>query len=202
MRFAIVDGQRVPAVPGLAGDCPMCGAAMVPRCGTRRVWHWAHRAVRNCEDWWEPETAWHRAWKDEFPVGWQEIIHVGKDGERHIADVRTPHDLIIEFQYSRLLPVERAAREAFYGNMVWVVNGTRQKSDVDRFLGWKDYLYPPTCTVFLKPCSHTSVFRKRGCVPQLWSYSISAAKIRKMRLAKPMMKCGAFFPVALRRELW
>lgn len=120
----------------------MCGAAMVPRCGTRRVWHWAHRAVRNCEYWWEPETAWHRAWKDEFPVGWQEIIHVGKDGERHIADVRTPHDLIIEFQYSRLLPVERAAREAFYGNMVWVVNGTRQKSDVDRFLGWKDYLYP------------------------------------------------------------
>jgi hypothetical protein len=96
--------------------------------------------VRNCEDWWEPETVWHRAWKDAFPADWQEVIHVAEDGERHIADVRTPHGLVLEFQHSRLPPVEQAAREAFYGDMVWVVDGTRLKRDVDGFSEWKDYL--------------------------------------------------------------
>ena len=56
------------------------------------------------------------------------------------ADVRTPHGLVIEFQHSHLDPLERAARERFYRNMVWVVDGTRLQRDYPRFNKGKDHL--------------------------------------------------------------
>jgi hypothetical protein len=82
--------------------------------------------MRDCDTWAEKETDWHRAWKNNFPPECQEFVqHDEQSGEKHIADVRTPHGLVIEFQHSPLDPLERAARERFYGNMVWVVDGTR-----------------------------------------------------------------------------
>ncbi len=94
---------------------------MIAKCGTQRVHHWAHRGERACDAWWEPETPWHRDWKSRFPADWREVIRFSQSGEKHIADVRTEHGLTIEFQHSHLKPDERAAREAFYGNMMWVV---------------------------------------------------------------------------------
>lgn len=107
---------------------------MVAKCGEVRVRHWAHRGRRVCDAWWEPETEWHRAWKNRFDLSWQEVIGYDEvSGEKHIADIRTPQGLVIEFQYSYLRAEERAAREAFHGNMVWVVNGTRVPRDRNRF---------------------------------------------------------------------
>lgn len=57
-----------------------------------------------------------------------------QSGEKHIADVRTEHGLVIEFQHSPIDPEEQKARESFYGNMAWVVDGTRLKRDAPRFL--------------------------------------------------------------------
>lgn len=53
--------------------------------------------------------------------------------EKHIADVRNEHGLVIEFQHSYIDPDERRSREKFYKNMVWVVDGTRLKRDFTRF---------------------------------------------------------------------
>src|SRR5262249_12888286 len=108
---------------------------VIAKCGDRRIWHWAHFGKRTCDAWWEPETPWHRDWKDHFPNTCQEVIHYAPDGEKHIADVKTQHGLFIEFQYSFLDQQERVSREAFYRNMIWVVNGTRRKRDRKRFLG-------------------------------------------------------------------
>jgi hypothetical protein len=47
---------------------------------------------------------------------------------------------VIEFQHSHLDPQERTKRERFYGNMVWVVDGTRLKRDYPRFNTGKDQL--------------------------------------------------------------
>lgn len=47
---------------------------------------------------------------------------------------------MIEFQHSHLDPQERATRERFYGNMVWVVDGTRLQRDYPRFTRAKDDL--------------------------------------------------------------
>ncbi len=134
MRFALVNDERTEAAPKLAGTCPGCLQPVIAKCGTKRINHWAHRAETACDRWWEPETAWHRAWKNNFPVEWQENIrHDVQTGEKHIADVLTSHGLVIEFQHSHIDPTERMARERFYRNMVWVVDGTRLKRDYTRF---------------------------------------------------------------------
>ena len=112
MRFALASGRRVEAYPGGRAMCPRCKSEVIAKCGTHRVAHWAHRGMRDCDTWAEKETDWHRAWKDNFPAECQEFIqHDGQSGEKHIADVRTPHGLVIEFQHSHLDPLERAARE-------------------------------------------------------------------------------------------
>ncbi len=134
MRFALVNNERIEAKPKLKGLCPGCSHPVTAKCGEQRIWHWAHRAKKACDRWWEPETEWHRNWKNKFASEWQEYRQRDQSsGEWHIADVRTDHSLVIEFQHSRLYPQERAARERFYRNMVWVVNGTRLQRDYPRF---------------------------------------------------------------------
>ena len=141
MKFALIDEKRLEPRPGLAGQCPGCGQEVIARCGEIKVWHWAHKGRRTCDPWWEPETLWHRAWKNLFPVEWQEVPMRADDGELHIADVRTPEGLVLEFQHSTIKPEERRSREAFYRNMLWIVDGTRLKRDAPRvdkeLTGWR-----------------------------------------------------------------
>lgn len=126
MRLALVDGTRVEAYPNLKGQCPRCGGEMIAKCGRVKVWHWSHKGQPPCDPWWESETEWHREWKRKFPLECQEIVaHDLATGEMHIADVKTPKGLVIEFQHSPISPEEIRAREAFYGEMIWIVDGTR-----------------------------------------------------------------------------
>lgn len=133
MRYALVNDERREAEPSLPGTCPGCGQPMIAKCGDHRVHHWAHKGTRSCDPWWEPETAWHRNWKGQFPEHWQEVILHDSSGQKHIADVRTEHSLVLEFQHSHIPSQERLAREVFYRNMAWVVDGTRRKRDLPRF---------------------------------------------------------------------
>lgn len=149
MRFALVNDIRCEASPGMIAFCPGCTQPMTARCGTQRVWHWAHRGNRNCDPWWEPETPWHRGWKDQFPAGWQEVIQRDEAGEKHIADVKTEYGLVIEFQHSHLPAQEMAAREVYHRNMVWVVDGMRLKRARSRFLQGRR---------LFKPIPGTSIF--------------------------------------------
>lgn len=134
MKYAVVEDQRQEAQPGRSGICPACGNPMIARCGDVRVHHWAHRGGRNCDTWWENETEWHRTWKNQFPVNWQEIVLSAENGERHIADVRTDQEWVLEFQHSKIDTDERTARELFYQKLVWIVDGTRRKRDQKQFI--------------------------------------------------------------------
>lgn len=135
MKFALFDGNRIEAAKGAKGFCPGCSSEMIAKCGERKMNHWSHKATRNCDPWWEPETEWHRAWKNNFPEAWQEFSsHDERTGERHIADIRTSDSLVIEFQHSAINPQEQSSREKFYKNLVWVVDGTRLKYDFPRFV--------------------------------------------------------------------
>lgn len=139
MKYAEVNGIKVEAAKGVKGFCPSCGSELIPKCGTRKINHWAHKGFRTCDSWWEPETEWHRSWKNMFPEEWQEIILPDKQtGEKHIADIRTNQGLVIEFQHSFIKPDELQSRENFYKNLIWVVDGTRLKRDYPRFLKGKD----------------------------------------------------------------
>lgn len=143
MKYALVNNSKTEAAPGLKGTCPSCGSELIAKCGKIKINHWAHKGTRNCDPWWENETEWHRSWKNNFPIEWQETLLIdSQTGERHIADVRTIHGLVIEFQHSHLDSQERITREKFYQNMVWVVDGTRLKKDYQKFLNGKGKLHP------------------------------------------------------------
>lgn len=135
MKFALLDGNRTEAFKGARGICPSCNSDLIAKCGEVKMNHWAHKGIRNCDPWWEPETEWHRSWKNNFPVEWQEFIFFDEQtGEKHIADIHTKDKFTIEFQHSHINPNERIAREKFYKNMFWVVDCTRLKRDFPRFL--------------------------------------------------------------------
>jgi competence protein CoiA len=135
MKFAIFNDIRIEALKGAKGFCQNCGSELIAKCGRFKINHWAHKGLRNCDSWWEPETDWHRSWKKNFPNDWQEIsLWDESTNEKHIADVCTKNGLVIEFQHSHIEPLERMSREKFYKNMVWVVDCTRLKRDYPRFL--------------------------------------------------------------------
>lgn len=166
MRFALIDNERAEATSGLKGICPGCLNPVIAKCGSQRVHHWAHSSKKMCDSWWEPETEWHRYWKDNFPNEWQEIFLPDKlTGEKHIADVRTDHGLVIEFQHSHIHPMERDSRERFYKNMVWVVDGTRLTNDYPRFLKEKTHFQPVRKGIF-------KVRFPKECFPKDWLNSL------------------------------
>ncbi|HMQ49943.1 MAG TPA: competence protein CoiA family protein [Saprospiraceae bacterium] len=116
--------KRIEPKKGAIAICQCCGLDLVPKCGNIKVHHWAHPKGNVCEHWWEPESEWHRSWKNEFPLDWQEVIkydHENKD--KHIADIFNPFkELVIEFQRSPIDLNELKSRERFYEKMIWVVN--------------------------------------------------------------------------------
>lgn len=131
MQLALVNDKKVEAFSGGRENCPICGAETIAKCGPRMMHHWAHHRLRDCDPWWENETAWHREWKNKFPLECREISHVAEDGEIHRADVKTPTGIVIEIQHSAITDTERVSREEFYQNLVWVIDGTVFKDNFD-----------------------------------------------------------------------
>ena len=109
------------------GNCPICGAVTIAKCGSKIINHWAHFRLKDCDPWWENETQWHRDWKNNFPLECREISHTAPDGEIHRADVKTPTGIIVELQHSPISDKERISREEFYKNLVWVIDGEEFK---------------------------------------------------------------------------
>ncbi len=124
MKYALVNGVKSETAPKLLGICQYCSKRMISKCGRIKLWHWAHSPKRNCDKWWEPETEWHRKWKNYFPKEYQEILHIDQNThEKHIADIKTRDGLVIELQNSAILHEELESREKYYQKMVWIING-------------------------------------------------------------------------------
>jgi hypothetical protein len=92
---------------------------VIAKCGQIKVHHWAH-TVSECDPWWEPETEWHRSWKNAFAPD-QVEVSLGE----HRADVRNAKGMVLEFQNSVISPEEIEARELYYGKMLWIVNAEK-----------------------------------------------------------------------------
>ena len=43
MKYATSLNDKIEATPKAKGTCPCCGSDMVTKCGTQKVWHWAHK---------------------------------------------------------------------------------------------------------------------------------------------------------------
>jgi competence protein CoiA len=142
MKFATFENVRISATPGDTGYCPSCGGLLIAKCGTKTIWHWAHRGKRHCDTWWEPETDWHRNWKNHFPLEWQEVSARDESGELHVADIKTSYDLVVEFQHSAIKLEEVIKRTEFYQNIIWIVDGTRRPTDLDQYKKMLTDAYP------------------------------------------------------------
>ncbi len=145
VKYSWVNGIRQEATPQQKGLCCCCGNPTISKCGTKKVWHWAHQSLKDCDAWWENETIWHRLWKNYFPEENQEIIHFDEEtGEKHIADIKNDNGMVIEIQNSPMSEEELRAREHFYNNMIWVVNGDKF---INNFI-ILDKLPNPSCETF------------------------------------------------------
>jgi hypothetical protein len=119
MLKAIVDGVLSNSLPQSRGKCPSCGSDVIAKCGKTVVWHWAHTSCVDCDDWGEPETEWHAAWKSRFSETEKTIR---RESDWHRADAVSPAGVVIEFQHSTITAAVVAERELFYKNMIWVVD--------------------------------------------------------------------------------
>jgi len=122
----------VEARPNQRAQCPLCRKPVLSKCGEIVDWHWAHLAGGDCDPWAEAETPWHRWWKERAPASWREVT-VGE----HRADIRRPDDhVVIELQHSPISPEEIREREAYYGHMVWLIDGRLLTREVRMFDDW------------------------------------------------------------------
>lgn len=123
-------GNRISPFPRGMGFCQVCEDPLIAHCGEIKVWHWQHRHDRECDPWKEHETLWHRQWKERFPLPWCEVILQNDDGEKHVADVKTQGQVVIEFQNSPISTHTIQEREDFYQDMVWVINAAEFKKNI------------------------------------------------------------------------
>lgn len=118
-------GDRIEPARKLSGFCPLCNEAVVAKCGEIKVHHWAHKSRVECDPWWENESQWHRDLKALAPPERREVIK-----PPHRADIVAESGTVIELQSTRIQPADIKAREAFYGKMIWIIDGSRF---LDRF---------------------------------------------------------------------
>lgn len=126
MQYALVNDEKTEPLKGLRGTCLGCGQTVIAKCGEIKIHHWAHMSIKDCDPWWEPETVWHREWKNKFPVEFREVCFKdGKTKEVHRADIYTSGGVTLEFQNSPISSEELKSREAFYPKLIWIVNAIK-----------------------------------------------------------------------------
>jgi competence CoiA-like predicted nuclease len=135
MKYALLNNNKIEATKDIVeAKCPCCLEYVIPKCGSINIHHWAHKTKINCDDWWEPETEWHRQWKSLFSIDNQEVVCTDIDtNEKHVADVRLNNGLVIEFQNSPISIDDLQSREMFYKKMIWVVNANAFRQNITVF---------------------------------------------------------------------
>lgn len=131
MLFASKGGELIRAAPRSSGVvCPNCKKDVIPKCGSIKIWHWAHKADE-CIYNKEPETQWHLEWKYRaLKLG----LEIEKDvlGERkHIADIYNPKtNKVIEIQHSPISIDDVRDRCTYYSindiNLEWIFDRTNK----------------------------------------------------------------------------
>lgn len=127
MDKALINGVLTAPFRNARGICPECFGKVVAHMGDTE--YFSHLPRFRWDNWWEPETRWHIEWKEHFPLEQREQ-EVKSSSKKHIADVKTPKPIIIEFQHSRISAEDIKERENFYGDMVWVVDASDRKKIV------------------------------------------------------------------------
>lgn len=119
LRYANVDGCKRLPFPKGRGTCACCGGTLLAKCGRIVTHHWAHESKDDCDSWSEPLGPWHLWWQNLVDENW---IEVAKGPHR--ADIVGNRGVVVELQHSSIGPEDIAAREAYYGEMIWLFDAT------------------------------------------------------------------------------
>ncbi len=120
-RYANVDGRKQLPFPKSRGTCPCCGGLLIAKCGQINAHHWAHDKRDDCDPWSEPIGPWHLWWQGLVRSDFVVVVRAP-----HRADVVGNGGVIVELQHSSISAADIAAREAFYGDMVWLFDATQR----------------------------------------------------------------------------
>ncbi|MEH2073582.1 MAG: competence protein CoiA family protein [Nostoc sp.] len=114
---------------GQLGKCPKCGNEVIAKCGSVKMWHWAHKAKYDCA-WYSAESEWHREWKSLFPASRIEVYI-----NQNRADAIDSTGRVWEFQNSYLKGEEIQEREQAYNNLLWIwhLKGQQKLITFDRY---------------------------------------------------------------------
>lgn len=132
------NNNRILPEKGASGYCPQCTNKVKAYCGEIYLHHWKHVVDIKCDKWKENETEWHRAWKNELPEDWREIV-IEQGHDKHRADIKTPNGLVVEFQNSSISRAAIREREDYYVDIFWVINANNFKGNFDiwSIVNWK-----------------------------------------------------------------
>jgi competence protein CoiA len=169
MLYALLNNEKIKAIPKAKAKCPLCEKDVFSKCGDVYAWHWAHENQKSCDNWFEPETQWHKDWKDQFGEELSEII-ITKDGKKHIADILTKDKIVIELQNSTILKPTIQKRELFYGQkMLWIINGIDFKSNFQIICPEESNRFYPVSQGFVH--KRTGQLVKNGEKYFIWKWS-------------------------------
>lgn len=121
MLYANANGEKSLPAKGLRGVCPACGEVVSAKCGPIVTHHWSHLAGSECDPWAEKIGPWHLSWQNLVEAESVEVVLAP-----HRADILGNEDVVVELQHSAISAEDISAREAFYGNMVWLFDATER----------------------------------------------------------------------------
>lgn len=160
-RVYIADIQQ-----GQSYYCPLCGQELIIKQGTKKIHHFAHKSLKDCDTWSEGMSDWHLEWQQRFTHKNKDLAEVvlAVNGEKHRADIMV-NSLVIEFQHSPISQDEFNKRNEFYGkdnNVVWVfdvrdkhITYKRNNKNNKYYCTWKwasmtEYKYNDTIDVYMQ----------------------------------------------------
>lgn len=130
MLLALSENNLIAPLKNKTAKCPLCKLEVIAKCGEINIHHWAHKENEGCDSWSEPETYWHKSWKESFPIHTREVV-IEKYEKKHFADLFTDKKIVIELQNSPIGSDTIIEREKFYGKrLLWVINGGRFRDHI------------------------------------------------------------------------
>lgn len=128
MRYGLnEEGKRIDIVDSVKGEqyyCPLCESELIQKKGTVNMWHYAHKSLCNCDNWYV-ENEWTKSWLDIFNEECREVVIKNSDSDiKRIADIKYKK-LVLKLQSKSLTGEEFTERVNYFSkehNLVWLVD--------------------------------------------------------------------------------
>ncbi len=192
MLYAYLNGEKIVATrKQRRASCGICEGEVIAKCGEHAAWHWAHK-TKDCDPWSEPETAWHKKWKELFLPDWREV-RIGS----HRCDIRTPR-YVIELQHSYLPSSEVSVREEYYGKMLWIFDMRKTAHRLDYPSETSGQLRWPRFSKIIQSCRKpVFVHLRKGELLHIYDYGFLPYRdcVSYRRFTKDEFLCSVGAPI-------